>query len=84
MNLFIGNLDPMDMDEKILYNTFGAFGTSIKPPHVMCDDHTNQSKGFVFISYNFFEDECESQKSRNNRRATEIDSGYGCMLYESG
>jgi splicing factor 3B subunit 4 len=32
-NLFIGNLDP-DVDEKILYDTFTAFGVIIHTPKV--------------------------------------------------
>ena len=32
-NLFIGNLDP-DVDEKLLYDTFGAFGVIISTPKV--------------------------------------------------
>lgn len=54
-NLFLGNLDPVDVDEKILYDTFSSFGTIIKPPKVMRDEMTNQSKGFGFISYDSFE-----------------------------
>ena len=54
-NLFIGNLDPADVDEKLLYDTFSAFGTIIKPPRIMRDDMTNQSRGFGFVSYDSFE-----------------------------
>jgi len=54
-NLFIGNLDPRDVDEKLLYDTFSAFGTIIRPPRIMRDDMTNQSKGFGFVSYDCFE-----------------------------
>lgn len=32
-NLFVGNLDPM-VDEKILYDTFGRFGSLIQAPKV--------------------------------------------------
>jgi splicing factor 3B subunit 4 len=41
-NLFIGNLDGADVDEKLLYDTFSAFGTIIRPPKIMRDDMTNQ------------------------------------------
>lgn len=32
-SLFIGNLDP-DIDEKFLYDTFGAFGVIVQTPKV--------------------------------------------------
>jgi splicing factor 3B subunit 4 len=54
-NLFIGNLDPDNVDEKVLYDTFSTFGTIIKPPKIMRDDLTNQSKGFGFLSFDSFE-----------------------------
>jgi len=54
-NLFIGNLDPEEVDEKLLYDTFSSFGTIIKPPKIMRDDLTNQSKGFGFVSFDSFE-----------------------------
>lgn len=54
-NLFIGNLDPEEVDEKLLYDTFSAFGTIIKPPRLMRDEATNMSKGFGFVSYDNFE-----------------------------
>jgi splicing factor 3B subunit 4 len=53
-NLFIGNLDPNDVDEHLLHDTFSAFGTLIKPPYVARDEATNQSKGFAFIAYDNF------------------------------
>uniref|UniRef100_A0A7S4JM03 RRM domain-containing protein n=1 Tax=Odontella aurita TaxID=265563 RepID=A0A7S4JM03_9STRA len=54
-NLFIGNLDPNDVDEKLLYDTFSAFGTIIRPPRVARDEATNQSRGYGFVSYDSFE-----------------------------
>mmetsp|Transcript_7671 Transcript_7671/g.11020 ORF Transcript_7671/g.11020 Transcript_7671/m.11020 type:complete len:385 (-) Transcript_7671:41-1195(-) len=54
-NLFIGNLDPAEVDEKLLYDAFSSFGTIIKPPRIMRDDLTNQSKGFGFVSFDSFE-----------------------------
>lgn len=54
-NLFIGNLDPENVDEKVLYDSFSTFGTIIKPPKIMRDDLTNQSKGFGFLSFDSFE-----------------------------
>lgn len=54
-NLFIGNLDPNDVDENLLYDTFSAFGTLIRQPKIMRDDETNQSKGFGFVNFDSFE-----------------------------
>jgi splicing factor 3B subunit 4 len=54
-NLFVGNLDPNDVDENLLYDTFSAFGTLIRQPRIMRDEETNQSKGFGFVSYDAFE-----------------------------
>eukprot|EP01121_Diplochlamys_sp_Union-15-3_P001112 TRINITY_DN10975_c0_g1_i1.p1 TRINITY_DN10975_c0_g1~~TRINITY_DN10975_c0_g1_i1.p1 ORF type:complete len:251 (-),score=51.00 TRINITY_DN10975_c0_g1_i1:106-858(-) len=53
-NLFIGNLDP-DVDEKLLYDTFSAFGVLIAAPKIMRDPDTGNSKGFGFINYDSFE-----------------------------
>ena len=33
-NIFIGNLDP-DIDEKLLYDTFSAFGVILQTPKVL-------------------------------------------------
>jgi len=52
-NLFIGNLDP-EVDEKLLYDTFSAFGVIITTPKIMRDEQ-GQSKGFGFIGYDSFE-----------------------------
>jgi len=72
-NLFLGNLDPEDVNEKLLYDTFSSFGTIIKPPKIMRDDMTNQSKGFGFMSYDCFEAsdlavECMHQQFLCNRQ----------------
>jgi len=53
-NLFIGNLDP-DVDEKLLYDTFSAFGVIIATPKIMRDPDTQQSKGFGFVSFESFD-----------------------------
>ncbi|MEW5297148.1 MAG: hypothetical protein WDW38_005970 [Sanguina aurantia] len=53
-NLFIGNLDP-DVDEKLLYDTFSAFGVIINTPKLMRDPETGNSRGFGFVSYDCFE-----------------------------
>ena len=41
-NLFIGNLDP-DVDEKMLYDTFSAFGVVVATPKIMRDPDTGVS-----------------------------------------
>ena len=43
-NLFIGNLDP-EIDEKLLYDTFSAFGVILQTPKIMRDPDTGNSKG---------------------------------------
>ena len=53
-NLFIGNLDP-DIDEKLLYDTFSAFGVVINTPKIMRDPDNGASKGFGFVAYDSFE-----------------------------
>ncbi|KAJ4836424.1 Splicing factor 3B subunit 4 [Turnera subulata] len=53
-NLFIGKLDP-DVDEKLLYGTFSAFGVIVKDPKIMRDPETGNSRGFGFISFGSFE-----------------------------
>ncbi|KAB1220413.1 Splicing factor 3B subunit 4 [Morella rubra] len=53
-NLFIGNLDP-DVDEKLLYDTFSAFGVIVTNPKIMRDPESGNSRGFGFISYDSFE-----------------------------
>ncbi|KAL9357029.1 hypothetical protein Peur_050282 [Populus x canadensis] len=53
-NLFIGNLDP-DVDEKLLHDTFSAFGVIVTNPKIMRDPETGNSHGFGFISYDSFE-----------------------------
>ena len=53
-NLFIGNLDP-DVDEKLLYDTFSAFGVIVATPKIMRDPETGNSRGFGFVSYDCFE-----------------------------
>lgn len=49
-NLFIGQLDG-DVDEKMLYDTFSAFGFITQTPKVMRDPDTGMSKGYGFVSY---------------------------------
>jgi splicing factor 3B subunit 4 len=51
--LFVGNLDPM-VDERVLYDTFGRFGTLVAQPKIARDEAA-LSKGYGFISYANFE-----------------------------
>jgi splicing factor 3B subunit 4 len=53
-NLFIGNLDP-DVDEKLLYDTFSAFGGISQTPKIVRDPDSQMSRGFGFVSYENFE-----------------------------
>ncbi|KAI8084441.1 uncharacterized protein BX664DRAFT_299737 [Halteromyces radiatus] len=52
--LFIGNLDP-EVDEKLLYDTFSAFGQIIQTPNITRDPETGSAKGFGFVSFDNFE-----------------------------
>ena len=45
-NLFVGNLDP-EIDEKLLYDTFTAFGVILQTPKIMRDPDTGNSKGKI-------------------------------------
>uniref|UniRef100_A0A1B6DHC4 Splicing factor 3B subunit 4 n=1 Tax=Clastoptera arizonana TaxID=38151 RepID=A0A1B6DHC4_9HEMI len=53
-NIFIGNLDA-EVDEKLLYDTFSAFGVILQTPKIMRDPETGNSKGFAFINYASFD-----------------------------
>lgn len=53
-NIFVGNLDP-DVDEKLLHDTFNAFGVIIETPHIMRELETGNSKGYGFVKFNSFE-----------------------------
>lgn len=53
-NLYIGNLAP-EVDEKLLYDTFGAFGGIVGTPGIVRDAETNESKGYGFVSFDTFE-----------------------------
>lgn len=52
-NLFIGGLDPA-VDEKMLHDTFTAFGGLVDTPRVMFDELGNH-RGFGFVKYDSFE-----------------------------
>ncbi|XP_005109166.1 splicing factor 3B subunit 4 [Aplysia californica] len=53
-NIFIGNLDP-EVDEKLLYDTFSAFGVILQTPKIMRDKASGNSKGYAFINFASFE-----------------------------
>jgi splicing factor 3B subunit 4 len=53
-NVFVGNLDA-DVDEKLLYDTFSAFGGILQVPKIMRDADTGMSKGYGFVSFDSFE-----------------------------
>ncbi|KAI8068577.1 hypothetical protein BC940DRAFT_298526 [Gongronella butleri] len=52
--LFIGNLDS-EVDEKLLYDTFSAFGQIIQTPTIGRDTETGNPRGFGFVSFSAFE-----------------------------
>jgi splicing factor 3B subunit 4 len=45
------NIPILQVDEKLLYDTFSAFGFITATPKVMRDPDTGASKGFGFVSY---------------------------------
>ncbi|KAG8954737.1 hypothetical protein FRC04_011170 [Tulasnella sp. 424] len=53
-NLFIGSLDSQ-VDERLLYDTFSAFGVMSNTAKVARDPQTGESKGYGFVSYTDFE-----------------------------
>ena len=53
-NLFIGNLS-LEVDDKVLHDTFSAFGPLADNAHVGVDDNTGNSLSYGFVSYNTFE-----------------------------
>ncbi|KAI0628733.1 hypothetical protein C8Q77DRAFT_1220609 [Trametes polyzona] len=53
-NLFIGNLDE-NVDERLLYDTFSAFGMMATTAKIARDPTTGKSKGYGFVSYTDFE-----------------------------
>uniref|UniRef100_A0A1X7TVC3 Splicing factor 3B subunit 4 n=1 Tax=Amphimedon queenslandica TaxID=400682 RepID=A0A1X7TVC3_AMPQE len=53
-NLFIGNLDP-EIDEKMLYDIFSAFGVILQAPKIMRDVDSGGSKGFAFVNFASFD-----------------------------
>ncbi|KAJ2161463.1 Splicing factor 3B subunit 4 [Coemansia sp. RSA 552] len=52
--IFVGNLDP-EVDEKLVFDTFGAFGPLASSAVHMARDQQGQSRGFAFVSFASFE-----------------------------
>eukprot|EP00871_Galdieria_phlegrea_P003359 jgi/Galph1/4023/GphlegSOOS_G2662.1 len=67
-NLFVGNLS-QEVDEKLLYDTFSAFGAIIETPHIMRDPDTGESKGYGFVKFDSFE---ANTKERHGSQAERI------------
>jgi len=65
-NVFIGNLDP-EVDEKLLYDTFSAFGVILQTPKIMRDPESGNSKGFAFVNYASFEASDASIEAMNSQ-----------------
>ncbi|OEL28824.1 Splicing factor 3B subunit 4 [Dichanthelium oligosanthes] len=64
---YVGNLDPQDVDEKLLYDTFSAFGVIVTNPKIMRDPETGNSRGFGFVSYDSFESSDQAIEAMNNQ-----------------
>lgn len=65
-NLFIGNLDE-NVDERLLYDTFTAFGILSAPAKIARDPGTLASKGYGFISYADFESSDAAVENMNGQ-----------------
>ncbi|XP_015765483.1 PREDICTED: splicing factor 3B subunit 4-like, partial [Acropora digitifera] len=65
-NIFIGNLDP-EIDEKLLYDTFSAFGVILQTPKIMRDPETGNSKGFAFINFASFDASDAAMEAMNGQ-----------------
>lgn len=71
-NLFVGNLDS-EADEKLLYDTFSAFGLVIKTPKVSVDvgsplqrgDEKKRREGDADFSFLFLNMITDYERSRN-------------------
>ncbi|KXN82623.1 Splicing factor 3B subunit 4 [Leucoagaricus sp. SymC.cos] len=65
-NLFIGNLDE-NVDERLLYDTFSAFGMMATTAKIARDASTGTSKGYGFVSYTDFESSDAAIESMNGQ-----------------
>jgi splicing factor 3B subunit 4 len=53
-NVFVGGLAD-DVDDKLLFDIFSAFGSITKAPNVVMDEATGKPKGYGFVHYDCFE-----------------------------
>ncbi|GMT37458.1 hypothetical protein PFISCL1PPCAC_28755, partial [Pristionchus fissidentatus] len=65
-NMFIGNLDP-EVDEKLLFDTFSAFGVIMQVPKIMRDPDSGNSKGFAFVNFASFEASDAAMEAMNGQ-----------------
>ncbi|KAG9125553.1 Splicing factor 3B subunit 4 [Ceratobasidium sp. 392] len=65
-NLFIGGLD-MNVDERLLYDTFSAFGVMSTTAKVARDPASGESKGYGFVAFTDFESADAAIESMNNQ-----------------
>jgi len=65
-NLFIGNLDE-NVDERLLYDTFSAFGVMATTAKIARDPSNGKSKGYGFTSYTDFESSDAAIESMNGQ-----------------
>jgi splicing factor 3B subunit 4 len=65
-NLFIGSLDE-NVDERLLYDTFSAFGMMATTAKIARDPQTGLSKGYGFVSYTDFESADAAIESMNGQ-----------------
>ncbi|KAI0003386.1 hypothetical protein BJV74DRAFT_813536 [Russula compacta] len=65
-NLFIGSLDE-NVDERLLYDTFSAFGMMATTAKIARDTQTGQSKSYGFVSYTDFESADAAIESMNGQ-----------------
>ncbi|KAL5483002.1 SAP49 [Sanghuangporus weigelae] len=65
-NLFIGNLDE-NVDERLLYDTFSAFGMLATTAKIARDPTTGKSKGYGFVSYIDFESADAATEAMNGQ-----------------
>ncbi|KAJ8522632.1 hypothetical protein ONZ45_g805 [Pleurotus djamor] len=65
-NLFVGNLDE-NVDERLLYDTFSAFGMMATTAKIARDPGSGKSKGYGFVSYTDFESSDAAIESMNGQ-----------------
>ncbi|RXW22716.1 hypothetical protein EST38_g3143 [Candolleomyces aberdarensis] len=65
-NLFVGNLDE-NVDERLLYDTFSAFGIMATTAKIARDPATGVSKGYGFVAYTDFESSDAAIESMNGQ-----------------